>query len=148
MGTEERMMIEFDRRDLADMRPEELAPLEALMAPEWPDTWRDLATSQFVTLLCAPGAGAVPPAALARLAVALTLGIAQDLGGTQPYIPVGADVMASARAQKVVELLGRGLSYKQVADATGITESRVRNIERGWRREQIAARQGRLALDD
>ena len=58
-------MLEFDRKDLAEMRADELAPLEALMAPEWPDTWRELATSQFVTLLSAPGAGQVAPAALA-----------------------------------------------------------------------------------
>lgn len=77
-----------------------------------------------------------PPTSLASLAVALTLGIAQDEGGTQPYIPVGADVMSSARARRVVELLERGQSYKQVADETGITASRVRNIERAWRREQ------------
>lgn len=144
-------MLEFDRKDLADMRPEELAPLEALIAPEvapeWPDTWRELATSQFVTLLSAPGAGQVAPSALAQLAVVLTMGIAQDMGGTQPYIPVGADVMSSARVRRVVDLLAQQLSYKQVADATGLTESRVRHIERAWRREQIAARQGRLPLD-
>ena len=74
-------MLEFDRKDLAEMRPDELAPLEALMSPEWPDTWRELATSQFVTLLSAPGAGQVAPSALAQLAVVLTMGIAQDMGG-------------------------------------------------------------------
>ena len=140
-------MLEFDRKDLAEMRADELAPLEALMAPEWPDAWRELATSQFVTLLSAPGAGQVAPAALAQLAVVLTMGIAQDMGGTQPYIPVGANVMSSARVRKVVDLLIQQLSYKQVADATDLTESRVRQIERAWRREQIAARQGRLQLD-
>ena len=140
-------MLEFDRRDLAEMRPDELTPLEALMSPEWPDTWRELATSQFVTLLSAPGAGQVAPSALAQLAVVLTMGIAQDMGGTQPYIPVGADVMSSARVRRVVDLLAQQLSYKQVADATCLTESRVRHIERAWRREQIAARQGRLPLD-
>lgn len=140
-------MLEFDRKDLAEMRPDELAPLEALMAPEWPDTWRELATSLFVTLLSAPGSAQVPPHALARLAVAQTLGIALDMGGTQPYIPIGADVMSSARVHRVVELLEQQRSYKQVADATGLTESRVRHIERAWRREQIAARQGRLPLD-
>lgn len=70
-----------------------------------------------------------------------------DMGGTQPYIPVGADVMSSARVRRVVDLLAQQLSYKQVADATCLTESRVRHIERAWRREQIAARQGRLPLD-
>ena len=40
------------------------------------------------------------------------------------------------------------MHYKEVADATGITSSRVRNIERAWRQEQMASRQGTLPLDD
>ena len=137
----------FDRLDLTELTQEQLAPLEALMPPGWPDVWRSFATSFYITLLSAPGSGTVPPTSLASLAVALNLGIAQDEGGTQPYIPVGADVMSSARARRVVELLERGQSYKQVADETGITASRVRNIERAWRREQLALRQGTLPLD-
>ena len=137
----------FDRLDLTELTQEQLAPLEALIPPGWPDVWRSFATSFYITLLSAPGSGTVPPTSLASLAVALTLGIAQDEGGTQPYIPVGADVMSSARARRVVELLERGQSYKQVADETGITASRVRNIERAWRREQTALRQGTLPLD-
>lgn len=141
------MVDMFDRLDLTELTQEQLAPLEALMPPGWPDVWRSFATSFYITLLSAPGSGTVPPTSLASLAVALTLGIAQDEGGTQPYIPVGADVMSSARARRVVELLERGQSYKQVADETGITASRVRNIERAWRREQLALRQGTLPLD-
>ena len=137
----------FKRIDLSQLTQEQLAPLEALMPPDWPDVWRSFATSLFVTLISAPGASAVPASSLASLAVAQTLGLAQDEGGTQPYIPVGADVMSSARARRVVELLEQGQSYKQVADETGITVSRVRNIERAWRREQIALRQGTLPLD-
>ena len=141
------MVDMFDRLDLTELTQEQLAPLEALMPPGWPDVWRSFATSFYITLLSAPGSGTVPPTSLASLAVALTLGIAQDEGGTQPYIPVGADVMSSARARRVAELLERGQSYKQVADETGITASRVRNIERAWRREQLALRQGTLPLD-
>ena len=142
-------MVEmFDRIDLVDMTPAQILPLESLLPPGWPDTWRDLATSHYITLVSAPGADSVELSSLARLAVALTLGIAQDLGGTQPYIPVGADVMSSARARRVMELLGQRLSYKQVADATGLTESRVRQIESEWRKQQMLLRQGQLQLDD
>lgn len=137
----------FDRLDLAALSSAQIAPLDALMGADWPGTWRDLATSHFVTLVSAPGAGAVEPVALARLAVALTLGIAQDLGGSQPYIPVGAMLAASAKARRAMELLDQRASYRQVADATGLTESRVRQIEAEWRRQQIAARQGSLQLD-
>lgn len=137
----------FDRLDLAQLTHEQLAPLEALMQRDWPETWRDFATSHYVTLMSAPGSGAVELAHLAHLAVALTMGIAQDLGGSQPYIAVGAEVMSSARARRVIELLGSGMGYKQVADATGVTESRVRQIESEWRKQQMALRQGQLPLD-
>lgn len=137
----------FERLDLADLTSEQLAPLEALMAPDWSDTWKDLATSHYITLLSAPGSSAVPSASLAHLAVALTMGIAQDLGGTQPYIPVGASVMSGARTRRVIQLLESGNSYKQVADSTGITAARVRIIERAWRHEQMALRQGSLQLE-
>ena len=138
----------FKRIDLSQLTQEQLAPLEALMPPGWPDTWRELATSHYVTLISAPGADAVELSSLANLAIALTLGIAQDLGGTQPYIPVGADVMSSARARRVVDLLKQGQSYRQVADATGLTESRARQIESEWRKQQALLRQGQLQLDD
>ena len=137
----------FKRIDLSQLTQEQLAPLEALMPPGWPDTWRELATSHYVTLISAPGADAVELSSLANLAIALTLGIAQDLGGTQPYIPVGADVMSSARARRVIDLLKQGLGYRQAADATGLTESRVRQIESEWRKQQMALRQGQLQLD-
>ncbi len=52
-----------------------------------------------------------------------------------------------ARTRRVIELLNQGVPYKEVADATGITTSRVRNIERAWRQEQMAARQSVLPLD-
>lgn len=136
----------FPRMDLSNVTADQMAPLESLMTPAWSDTWRDLAVSHYLTLISAPGSGSVPSSALASLAVALTMGIAQDLGGTQPYIPVGTDVMSSARTRRVIELLGKGMPYKAVADETGLTASRVRNIERAWRREQMAARQGVLPL--
>ena len=137
----------FDRLDLATLSRAQIAPLEALMGAEWPDTWRELATSQFVTLVSAPGAQTVEPLALARLAVALTLGIAQDMGGAQHYIQIGSTLAASAKFRRVIELLDQGASYRQAADATGLTESRARQIEAEWRRQQMAARQGRLPLD-
>lgn len=37
----------FKRIDLSQLTQEQLAPLEALMPPGWPVTWRDLATSSF-----------------------------------------------------------------------------------------------------
>ena len=141
-------MVEmFDRIDLVDMTPAQILPLESLLPPGWPDTWRDLATSHYITLVSAPGAGAVELAALARLAVALTLGVAQDLGGTQPYIPVGSALVVNARTQRVIDLLGQRQTYLQVSAATGLTVSQVRKIERARRRREIEERQRCLPLE-
>ena len=136
----------FERKDLSDLTAQDLAALEVLMQPTWSETWRDLATSFYLTLICMPGAQAVAQDKLAQLAVELVLGVAEDMGGTQPYIAVGAEVMKSARFKRVIELRQRGLSYKAVATAVGITAARVRRIEHAWRKEQFAARQHTLPL--
>lgn len=138
----------FERLDLAALTPEQIAPLDALFTPQWSDTWRELATSQYITLLSAPGGRTVAPSVLAQLAVVLTLGIAEDMGGSQPYIPVGMMLAASAKARQVIKLLEQPrTSYLDAARATGMTVSRVRQIDREWRRQQIELRQGRLPLD-
>lgn len=137
----------FERLELAELGAARLEPLERLMPAAWPETWREFATSHYITLISAPGAENASPEALAQLAMALTLGVAQDFGGAQPYIPVGAMLAASARARRAIEMRQHGASYKQAAEATGLTESRIRKIEAEWHREQIAQRQGRLNLD-
>lgn len=137
----------FDRMDPTELRYEQLVPLEALMPRDWPELWRELATSHYITLVSAPGSSAVPADALARLAMALALGIAADHGGTQPYIPVGALLASSSKARRVIELLGQRMAYRDVASETGLTESRVRRIESDWRRQQWSLRQGSLPLD-
>ncbi len=140
-------MIEmFDRIDAADLTTLQIAPLEALMPPDFPDAWREIATSLYTTLLSAPGASAVDRNMLGSLAIALTMGVAQDMGGTQPYIPVGAMLAHSAKARKVIELIQQGKDYREVARITGLTAMRIRQIEGEWRTQQIALRQGRLDL--
>lgn len=44
-SAEAQVLEMFNRLDLVDLTAEQLAPLEALMAPAWSETWRDLATS-------------------------------------------------------------------------------------------------------
>lgn len=137
----------FDRIDLSAIGAERLAPLEALMMPEWPETWREFATSHYLTLLSAPGATLVPMDQLAQLAIALTYGISEDLGGTQPYIPVGDRLQVSTKTRRAMLLREQGQSYREVAKATGLTASRIRKMETEWRRQRMAERQSRLPLD-
>lgn len=136
-----------ERPDLCDLSADDIAPLERLFDPLTPDTWRDFARSQYVTLRTR-FAGQQTDAEMAELAMLLTKGIATDIGGTQPYIPVGSQLMSSTKAGRVIELCNAGKSYAEVARLVGdITESRVRHIERAWRQEQRALRQGTLDLE-
>ena len=136
-----------ERPDLSELTADELAPLERLFGPLTPETWRDFARSLYVTLRTLL-AGRNGDAAFAALAMELTRGIAADMGGAQPYIPVGAQLLNSARVRRVVDLLDQGKSYAEVAQLCGkISERRVRNIQAAWLREQRAARQGRLDLE-
>ena len=83
---------------------------------------------------------------LARLALALTLGLAQDFGGQPLYIPVGAALMSAAKTRRIVAALCSGNSYAAVARRHGVTERRVRQIEAAWRAAEMEKRQGRLPL--
>lgn len=142
----------IDRLDLSDLSADQIEPLEALMAPEWSDTWRELARSQFVTLLSQPQAAS--PEQCARLAVDLTLGIAADVGGAQHYIQAGTAMLRNRRAQRVMHLRESGMGYADVARACGLSDSRVRRIEQAYRRaqraqeyESFARAQGTLELE-
>ncbi len=131
-----------ERLDITDLTPEQIEPLERLMQAEWSDVWKDFARSHYLTLV---SAGGCELEECARLAVTLTLGIAQDLGGRQHYIQAGTALLQNRRAQRVMELLSAGHPYHAVAKATGLTESRVRRIERNWRTAQQAAAADRYA---
>lgn len=135
-----------ERLDVSELDAEEILPLERLFDPLTPDTWRDFALSHYVTLK-ALFSGRFGDGELAALAMELTKGIAADLGGTQPYIQAGRELLASARAKRVIELREQGKSYQEVAALCGkITERHVRQIESAWVREQRAQRQGQLDL--
>ena len=134
-----------DRPDLSDLTVEQLAPLERHFSPEWTETWRDLARSQYLTLLSLPDQE-LAPEVLARMAIALTIGLAQDMGGQPLYIPVGVWITHAAKAARVVEALQKGKPYAAVAHAEGLTERRVRQIERAWRAAEQERRQGKLDL--
>ena len=138
------------RPDLSEVCGPQLAALDALLAPEWPPLWRELCTSCFVTLrhLAQGGAAGLDADAhdLARLALALTLGLAQDFGGQPLYSPVGAALMSAAKTRRIVAALRSGSSYATVARRHGVTERRVRQIEAAWRAAEMEKRQGKLPL--
>lgn len=119
------------RPDLSDLTAAQIAPLERAITP-FPDTWRDLARSHYCTLLgrCgdAEDLGADRLAELAELAADLARGIGQDLGGTQPYIPVGAANIASEKALQVMQAWRAGRPVEAIARDAGVSERHVRRI--------------------
>ena len=126
------------RPDLSRVTSADVAPLEALFTPHWPEVWRELACSVYITLVSNKGLLAGMAITPAELAVQAVQGIAKDLGGTQPYIPRHMSNKRS-NATKVIALLAQGNNYKQAAAACGITESRVRKIEHEHRKNRAAA---------
>lgn len=138
------------RPDIASLSSAQIAPLEQHFSADWSDTWREFARSQYCTLLAVQNAA--QPDELVRcaeLAVALTLGIAQDMGGVQWYIQAGAALANSRKTQEVLSLLASGRSYRDVATATGLTEPSVRRIERIARQQrhaEFSARQNTLPI--
>ena len=138
-------LLAADRPDLAELSNEQIAPIEARTAG-WPDSWRDIARSLFVTL--ATRADALAPVAAAELAVELMLGLAADLGGSQPYINQGADIQRSGMAARVIALLAQQRQdYDRVAQLVGMSVRHVRRIEARWLRAERARRQ-RSLLDE
>ena len=133
------------RPDLAELTAEQIAPIEARTAG-WPESWRDIARSLFVTLVSREESTDVSEAA--QLAVELMLGVASDLGGTQPYINQGRDLKLSGMASRVIELIASTRQdYARVAQLLNMSERHVRRIEARWLRAERARRQGTLALE-
>ncbi len=141
-------MMASERPDLADLTSEQIAPLEALVC-DWPESWQDFARSHYLTLL-AQEAGREPQrlASCARLASELARGIAQDMGGAQPYINVGALFAAGEKAARIVRAWRSGQPWSAIARAESVTPRRVRQIVDAWQREVFARSQGALPLED
>ncbi len=143
----------IDRKDISDLNQQQIEPLEVLMrSEEWSEVWRDFARSQYITLISLMSKDQTLESC-AQLAITLTLGIAQDMGGKQHYIQAGTSLLQNRRAQRVMELMKQGVGIHAVADETGLTEPAVRRIHRNWRiaqktaaAQRFASAQGRLAI--
>lgn len=125
----------------------DLTPLEARLPPEYPQVWRQIATSLYVRMRRSDVAlTPMTPETLAQLVLELTLGLANDMGGDMLYIPIGHFLRAGETARTVISAF-RGNNHHECAKAAGgITVSRVRQILREHQRTQFELRQGKLAL--
>lgn len=134
--------------DLAHTPAADLAPLEAVIDRDYPETWRDIATCQYVHLRACE---AVFPGAVGRdhlvagLALQITEGLRAEIGGSQPYLPQGRAYELSVRDRNIAaEFNGR--NFHQLARKHHLSERRLRQILDAWQREQYARRQQTLEL--
>ena len=134
-----------ERPRIEQLKPATLAVLEQRFEQSWPDAWRELATSVYLSLIGRAGGQAVLEEAqldvLAAQSEAILEGLIEDLGGRQLYVGVGQRVLASARSKRVVDLVNSGMSYEEVAKITGLVERYVRAIHSEWYYEERKRRQ-------
>jgi hypothetical protein len=141
----------MSRPALHHLTAQTIAPLEVRITA-FPEVWQELARSHYCTLLgrggwpdCMPLHEAVL-ADLAEQAAALAMGIGEDMGGAQPYIPIGLNFTASEKNIRVVRAWRGGQPWQHIAASEKITPRRVRQIVNAWQHENFAQRQGTLAL--
>lgn len=132
-----------ERPELVELTAEQIAPIER-RTTGWPESWRDIARSLYITLVTVDGLATGEACALAAR---LMIGVAADMGGMQPYINMGDELVRSGRVARVIDMLrGRPGDYEYVARAAALTARHVRRIEAAWLRQERARRQRDLPL--
>lgn len=125
-------------RDLSGVAPHEMAALDSLMPPDWPDVWHDFGRVFYVGLL---GAGLdAPREALAVIAIEQVRVMGHQLGGQQCYIP--ADTAGKrAEVARRVSAEFTDVNYAELAHRHGLSDSRVRRILRAEQEKGKTTRQ-------
>lgn len=123
-------LLAAERPDMAELTAAQVAPIEE-RTRDWPDSWRDIARSLYISLIFRPEP--LQAGEAAQLAAELMVGIAADMGGSQPYINQGAALQRGGLAERVVALLrAHRQDYDRVAQIVGMTARHVRRIERRY----------------
>lgn len=125
----------------------DLEPLEAILGDEYSDEWRNIATVLYLELRASPGMTALGDTRLASLAVQLSEGLCDELGGTQPYLSKGQRHKLSRRDRQILEE-SNGRNHDELARKYGLTPRQMYNILQRQLRIERARRQGTLPLDD
>lgn len=126
------------RRRLQDLTPAEIAPLEALFEPGYPERSRDLALVFFAELLNHGVADAH------QVAYHLAEAVREELGGQKYYWTMGKHFEADKRARRILQEYD-GTNLGQLARKHRLSHERVRSIvaplkaEREARAREIGA---------
>jgi Mor family transcriptional regulator len=136
------MMATPERRRLQDMTAAELAPLERLLDPQYPERLADVATVLYIELLN----GGYQVEVAAPLALALTEALRDELGGQRMYVTKGRQLTLSRRDMDIYAAFN-GRNQHLVARQFNLCEERVRQILRRVQAARTAELQGALPLE-
>lgn len=131
-----------------DMRT--LAPLHALLEPNYPDNLRMVAEWLFVQAVEDDDASGLPLCAerlgkWAMLALRQTERLSAECGGLNLYVNRGVRYRASLRDREMYARFN-GCNYDELARTYGLTSMRVRQIVGTMLAEDLGRRQGKLDL--
>ena len=115
-------------RDLSSVSPADMAVLEELFPPDFPEAWTEFARVFFVGLMASKEL-AEGTEARARVAIEQAYVMGYQLGGSQPYIPRGTRIL-QLRKNELVRREFRGNNYGELASRYDLSVSRVRSIVR------------------
>lgn len=113
-------------RDLSSVPAADMAVLDGLLRPDWPDAWCDFARTFFCGLLASKELEA-PRDVMARAAIQQVHILAHQLGGSQLYIPRGT-VLGRRDNNDRIRREFRGNNYAELAARYDLSESRIRHV--------------------
>jgi len=123
----------------------DLAPLEAVMDPAYPDRLREIAEHLFLQLLEEEDAAPDPARAhqMAQIALRQTERLSINLGGGNFYMHKGVSFRLTPRNREMCARF-TGNNYDALALAYGLSDMRVRQIVNAWQVERFMHRQETL----
>lgn len=123
-------------RDLSSVTPADMAVLEGLFPPDFPEVWAEFTRVFFVGLMASKEL-AEGIEARARVAIEQAYVMGRQLGGSQPYIPRGAR-MDQRRNHELIRREFRGNNYGELASRYDLSVSQVRFLVRPPKRPALA----------
>lgn len=127
---------------LAHTPAADLAPLVTALDPDYPESWRDIATCLYV-LLRVDTTLNLQDAQAAELALRLAEGLRAEIGGSQPYLARGVHYDLSMRDRQILARYN-GHNHAALGREFGVTPRYIYDIVARRGREEFARRQGRL----
>lgn len=133
-------MAMAERRKLEQVTAADLAPLEEVLDPEYPERLRDMATVIYIAL---QDHGQDMPAP--ELALALTEAVSLELGGGQFYMVKGfLHRKGLTKRDREIAQQSTGYNLHLLARKHNLTDMRIRQIVSAYKHEQFLARQDQL----